>query len=284
MSTNESTEFKMSLDERGNDSGLPNDMEDSRIKKLNHKITLIAILIPCIITAILLIAYLDITKRVIKSHDTETVQVENLSQDLESRLTALSNENHTLKESTEKRLQALDQIASDFTLSKKKAKKQIQSLKTENKELSHTVTDTKKAVTALKTEMENVLLEVGNFAGLSKAIEESSILLGELQKSINGLSSLTIKNETRIVALENRYKDTFEKTDVSVKDLEHKIISLHRKVIILEKISKKPKSAKPDSTKIDHRRPKTPQPLLKNNDNSTPPPHSNDIIEQDISE
>lgn len=80
----------MSLDEGNSDTLLQEEFFDRRIEKLNHRVTLVSILIPVLIVVILVLAYLDLTKRVISFHDTGTVEVKELSKSLADRFSSLS--------------------------------------------------------------------------------------------------------------------------------------------------------------------------------------------------
>ncbi|BBO66795.1 hypothetical protein DSCA_07250 [Desulfosarcina alkanivorans] len=66
------------------------DAENLRIEKLSTRITLVAVLIPCLLVIVLAVAYLDIKNRVINTQNTGSMGVQNLSKDLESRFSNLS--------------------------------------------------------------------------------------------------------------------------------------------------------------------------------------------------
>ena len=87
---NENVQFKMRLDGEVEDAVIPTQVDELRIEKLSHRVTLISVLIPVLIVVILVIAYIDIKRRVIRTEDTGAVTVQHLSQDLESRFSSLS--------------------------------------------------------------------------------------------------------------------------------------------------------------------------------------------------
>ncbi len=66
------------------------DAENLRIEKLSTRVTLVAVLIPCLLVIVLAVAYLDIKNRVINTQNTGSMGVQNLSKDLESRFSNLS--------------------------------------------------------------------------------------------------------------------------------------------------------------------------------------------------
>ncbi|WP_300458509.1 hypothetical protein [Desulfobacula sp.] len=60
-----------------------------KIDKLSNRVTIISIIIPCLIGAIFIFAYLDITERMVDVDQTKQSQVERVSQQVEEKLNAL---------------------------------------------------------------------------------------------------------------------------------------------------------------------------------------------------
>lgn len=60
-----------------------------KIEKLSNRVTIISIIIPCLISAILIFAYLDMKERVVDVDQTKQNQVDRISQQLEEKLNAL---------------------------------------------------------------------------------------------------------------------------------------------------------------------------------------------------
>ncbi len=60
-----------------------------KIEKLSNRITIISVIIPCLIIAILIFAYLDMKERVVDVDLTKKLQVEKIEQQLEEKLNAL---------------------------------------------------------------------------------------------------------------------------------------------------------------------------------------------------
>ncbi len=60
-----------------------------KIEKLSNRITIISVIIPCLIIAILIFAYLDMKERVVDVDLTKKLQVEKMAQQLEEKLNAL---------------------------------------------------------------------------------------------------------------------------------------------------------------------------------------------------
>jgi len=78
----------------GHDSEIPaslyhEEVTTLKIDKLSNRITIISVIIPCLIIAILVFAYLDIKERVVDVDLTKQSQFERISQQLEEKLNAL---------------------------------------------------------------------------------------------------------------------------------------------------------------------------------------------------
>ena len=108
MDNNESSGFKMSIDDKSPDSELQEEIDDLRISKLSQRITLVTILIPTLIGILLLVAYLDMKKKVDKTFNAEAKQVQNLSQNLESKFSSLSLQFAKLEDTFAKKILSLE--------------------------------------------------------------------------------------------------------------------------------------------------------------------------------
>jgi uncharacterized phage infection (PIP) family protein YhgE len=86
MNEDQSPDFKFAIDEDSPDSPLQEDRQDRRINRLSRRITLVAVILPCLIGAVLFFFYLDLKKRVISDRASGSLSVENLSRDVETRI------------------------------------------------------------------------------------------------------------------------------------------------------------------------------------------------------
>jgi methyl-accepting chemotaxis protein len=225
MNTSEHTDFKMSMDDEHTDSEIHSQREDSRIEKLNNKITFISILIPCFIVIVIIFVYMDITKRVIKAQDTGTIKVENLSQDLESRLSSIVNNNKALNESTDKRFSDLD----------KKTQKQIKSLKAAKSKVNKSLSKIDSEMASLRTDLKDTTTEIKK---LSVTVDKSTDTLKKSQEDIQNLSASATKNRDLYTALETIHKKAVNRLDQKTSELENTLLTIQKKIIILEKVLK----------------------------------------------
>ncbi len=90
MEEDKQQDFRFSMDEVSPDMVLREDLQDTRIDRLSRRITIIAVLIPCIIGVVLFFLYLNLKKQVIQNQDTGTQSVQNLSRDIQQQLHDLS--------------------------------------------------------------------------------------------------------------------------------------------------------------------------------------------------
>ena len=89
----EDKQFKLHLDHLNDhldEPVMPSEINEMRLEKIGQRVTLISILIPVLIVIVLVIAYLDIKKRVVQTEDTGAIEFQKLSSDLESRFSSLS--------------------------------------------------------------------------------------------------------------------------------------------------------------------------------------------------
>ena len=117
----DNSRFTIRDEESAPDSIFMADAENLRIEKLGTRITLVAVLIPCLLVIVLAIAYLDIKHRVISTQNTGSMGVQNLSNDLESRFSSLSLKQAKIEQQLAETSKALDTATATFQVNLKKA-------------------------------------------------------------------------------------------------------------------------------------------------------------------
>ena len=90
--------FKLKMEAEIEDASMGLNVDELRLEKISQRVTFISILIPVLIIIVLVIAYLDIKKRMTYTEDTGTMEVRKLSSDLESRFGSLSLRQAKLEE------------------------------------------------------------------------------------------------------------------------------------------------------------------------------------------
>jgi chromosome segregation ATPase len=170
------------------------DAENLRIEKLNTRVTLVAVLIPCLLVIVLAVAYLDIKNRVASTQNTGTMGVQNLSKDLESRFSSLSLKQAKLEEQLAENTKALETGTAALQV---KLKKTITEYKTDNEtkaSQSDLVALDKKSNAALNA----LKKDVADLKESFKAFDEE--LAGQILLMAEGLK----KDQERLVAVEKK--------------------------------------------------------------------------------
>ena len=83
MAERKPPEFRFNADDQEPDELYHEEMKDLRVEKLNQRITLITILLPCLIAVAIYFGYRDLTSRVLQDRDSGNLEVQKLSLQIE---------------------------------------------------------------------------------------------------------------------------------------------------------------------------------------------------------
>ncbi|MCK4984641.1 MAG: hypothetical protein KAS40_03930 [Desulfobacterales bacterium] len=260
--------------------------KDRRVEKLSHRVTIISILIPVLIGVVFYIAYRDITSRVSQSQDTEAMEIQNLSTQLQDKFDELSIKYGELEASLVQKLAALEKVDKAMKANLKKAENTVSKInatkadkkdqqdaiakidtalspiRKELKDLS-TMRNDLKAVTAelqsLDTDVQQKLTTIS--ANVDKSLQN----LTKIQSDMSALSNQKLDNDTLQLELLKAKKSYQKELDLTKKALDKRLSSILRKIRDLEKIAQAPLAA--------------PKPS-----GGTSSPGSANIVEQEIKE
>jgi chromosome segregation ATPase len=84
MAERKPPEFRFNADHQEPDELYHEEMKDLRVEKLNQRMTLITILLPCLIAVAIYFGYRDLTRRVHQSRDSGNLEVQKLSAQMEA--------------------------------------------------------------------------------------------------------------------------------------------------------------------------------------------------------
>ena len=84
MAEKKPPEFRFNTDDQEPDELYHEEMKDLRVEKLNQRMTLITILLPCLIAVAIYFGYRDLTSRVHQSRDSGNLEVQKLSKQMEA--------------------------------------------------------------------------------------------------------------------------------------------------------------------------------------------------------
>ena len=83
MAERKPPEFRFNTDDQEPDELYHEEMKDLRVEKLNQRITLITILLPCLMAVAIYFGYRDLTARVLQGRDSGNLEVQKLSTQME---------------------------------------------------------------------------------------------------------------------------------------------------------------------------------------------------------
>ncbi len=234
-------QFKMRLDEEIEETPIPTDVDDLRIEKLSHRMTMITILIPVLIVVVLVIAYLDIKKRVIQTEDTGQLTAENLSKDLASRFDSLAMAQRVMEENLARLKDQSDQSLAKVQINLKKLDDRLKStgrMMVSQKAMKATTDKLDQNVANVAQSMEELKLEMGQLtesiqpriSELQAALAESKSQLGQLAQKLNTLDQTKIDKAAMDLALKLETLKLKQAQKAQMEELQNRLNSLERKV------------------------------------------------------
>lgn len=203
--------FTIHDDEAAPDSIFIADAENLRIEKLSNRVTLVAVLIPCLLVVVLAVAYLDIKNRVINTQNTGSMGVQNLSKDLESRFSKLSLKQAKIDQQLEETVETMQTATAALQVNLKKTKteiKRIAKAKPDHSALAAMAKKTDGAMADLKKEIADLNTAFGNF---DEELAAQILLMAEGLKKDQGRLA-AIEQKTHQLETQQLSKDSMELT------------------------------------------------------------------------
>ena len=298
MNAPKSPRFKIGSEAEAPDKVYQEELQDLRVEKLSHRVTLLTILIPCLIGVILLITYVDIKDRVIRSQTTGSQSLQELSQDVSSKFSQLSLKEAKLEEAVSQDLPDLKNNLAVIQTRLRTAQKAI----VEMRSIMADKNKVEKALVDIHQELDPLPKKVESVAAYVQTVEDKlSQEMHEVNVTIEAIQNTLLKIETDLIALAAAKvdKEALEATlkeerkalqsDLakSIKGLEKSINALDRRVNALsapEATSappKPPQSAAPPPATKPQTTPKPPT-ETKPSPQTVPAPQPGKIVEQNI--
>jgi DNA repair exonuclease SbcCD ATPase subunit len=205
-------QFTMRRDENVEEAVIPNQVDDLRIEKLNHRMTLISILIPVLIVVILGVAYLDIKRRVVRTEDSGQLTAQTLSEDLQSRFSSLSvgqamiEENFSrLKDQTEQSIAKVQVNLKNLDDSVKKSGKSMASrsdMKATAAKMDKGLADLSLTIEALNQQLQTMTQSMQQqFGQLDQSLGDASDRMAGLEEKLTLLEEAKIDKASLDLAL-----------------------------------------------------------------------------------
>jgi chromosome segregation ATPase len=315
-------EFKFNGDEQEPETFYQEELKDLRVEKLSQRVTLLSILLPCLIAVAIYFGYRDLSGRVSQGSDTESLEVqrltrelENLAKDFNDKLitfsTTLSTQDKDLGNTLEGRLTVIGKNVDGLQnnvksldedlkktgetierLNASKADKKSQALAIEK--INGAITPLQAELDKLKTvgrEIKTVSDDIANLeskltkqlAIVTESMEQNKKDYAQIQDSLTKLSGKAVDKDT--LALEIIKLRNYFQSQIAkeVSDLNQRIDSLKKEIDGIEKISR----SQQQSLKKVARKTSLPQPSATDNAGSVSqttaaPPGS--IVEKDLNE
>lgn len=236
MTENESAKFKIRMDDNP-ESHFSDDNQELRVDKLNRRLTLITILIPCLIGAIIFLVYRDISTRVGQVSVSGTTKVQTLSKDLATRFSSLS----TLQKELDNKIAALEQSSAALEEKLSTADTAIRQIRSarilDNRKFIKEIAGINQNLTALAPvpkNLENISadLKVVNdkfskeMENYSQSLEDIKNNIIKIQADFIAMSSAKVDQKTFDLTMKKQWKAFQQLLKQNMNDIENQIASL----------------------------------------------------------
>ena len=198
-------EFRFSTDGQESDEFYQEELKDMRVEKLSQRLTLISILLPCLIAVVIFLGYRDLTNRVNKGRDSENLEVQKLSTQMEG----LSAQIDEKLKSFSKTLDSQDQKFSDSISGKLNS-------------LTSNIEVLKKSMASVSADLKKAQNAIEKLDGAKADKNSQTVALDKLREDLAPLKS-------EIQSLTNLRTD-LESVSSEIKNLENQITEEMTKV------------------------------------------------------
>ncbi|MBR9988019.1 MAG: hypothetical protein KFF68_19115 [Desulfosarcina sp.] len=271
------------------DADYISDADNLRIEKLNTRVTLVAVLIPCLLVVVLVIAYLDIKNRVINTQTSGSMGVQNLSKDLESRFSNLSLKQAKMEEQLTETSKALETATAALQINLKKATtefKQISDDKADRSAVAAISNKTEASVAALQKDMADLNAAFSKFDEelaaqillMAEGLKKDQGRLADIEKKAQRLDLEKLSKESMDLALGLERLGLQEMVKDRIREIEKKLAAFGKQIDALnQRLDAQAQKASPSSSAGAATAP-SPTPRLPLDPNSD----STNIVEQTI--
>ncbi len=265
------------------------DADNLRIEKLSTRVTLVAVLIPCLLVVVLVIAYLDIKHRVINTQTSGSMGVQNLSKDLESRFSNLSLKQAKMEEQLTETSKALETATAALQINLKKATTEFKRMtddKADQSALAAITRKTEASVSALQKEMADLNTAFSKFDEelaaqillMAQGLKKDQLRLAEIEKKAQRLDSEKLNKDSMDLALGLERLGLQEMVKDRIREVEKKLAAVKKQIDALnQRLNAQAQKASPPSSAGAAPVPSPKPPLPPD-----PNPGSSSIVEQTI--
>lgn len=218
MSREDSDNFKFGSDQVNPDDVLRDVPQDNRIAKLSRRITILAIILPCLIGAALYFLYNDLKTRVAQNQTYGTQSVEGLAQTLDTRMQEFSVK--------------LTQFETMFSERLAGTEKSIENLKTQLGKTDSglkTVLGSLKAIETAKMDKKDLESLADQLAALSVQMTDRN---NDMSERLSDLTTVTQKQVNDLIKLRTEITGLTE-SKIDRKTLQQELESQQQKLLVL---------------------------------------------------
>ncbi len=251
MEEDNAPEFKINIDGVDPDSLLIDEKKevkrDIRIERLNRKITTISILFPCIVFILLIIIYFNVKNKIAWVHDSGTLEVKNLSKNIDKKTAEFSSLYSKLEDSFEKKLSGVDKMGlslkSELINSVNEIKKEAKdnNAKTTNSiaQINQQFSAAQKDIIMISGKIKDVGTEVSSkISNINDKLNKIENDFAKFRTSFTAIVSEKINSKADKkdieLALINEQKRFQYESDKFERDIEQKINAIKRQLYELE--------------------------------------------------
>lgn len=269
MDDKKTPEFKIRIDKEHPEHDFHEVKKDLRFEKLNQRVTIISILIPCIIVILLVVSYLDMKNKITGVHDSGSIEVKNLSQNIDKKTAELSSQYAKLEALLDKKTAALKAEFQNLG-------KDLKETKAEKTEVANSIEEINRQISAARNDISAISTKVKSMeVGLSQRIIEITKSIGRIESDLAKLRSESKADKKDIEAyMRNEQKRYQNELNRLSGDVEDKIDSIRRQMDEIEKKAAKMALPATQQPKTDNTR----QPAVSKGESSQP----GKIVEQDL--
>jgi septal ring factor EnvC (AmiA/AmiB activator) len=232
MSKDDSKDFiiEETDDDEYADSLFREEMKDLRVEKLNQRVTIITILIPCLIGVILFIAYRDLTGKVSQSEFSGSKEVQALSDELEENFALLTKQDSEFQAKLAEHIASIEKTTAALN-------ERLKSLDSALKQTGQNIDRTREALKSIdaakidKKEQKASIEKINNtLIPIRKNLEE----LGPMRQDLNKLSAEMKALDENIRKDLTTVSTSVAKTGQDLTQLQSALDQVHTKVSAMD--------------------------------------------------
>ena len=231
MAEKRSSEFRFDADDQETDEFYQEEIKDLRVEKLSQRLTILAILLPCLVAVAIYFGYRDLTGRMHRSRDSESQEIQTLSDQMETLSkkfneklvtfsTTLSAQEQNLGNSISGKLTVINNTIEGLNQKLNSIDQNLKQTKSAIKRLDEAKADKKNlqaAMSALQSDWKTLSKNIQSVNGIHQSI---AAVTAELKKLENEFTA----QKARVAENSGKLKKDFDSLEASIsKQLSEKI-------------------------------------------------------------